>query len=339
MSLFLDVSITAQSIVDAAWARATANRERLRRRLDLQAAREEAGRNAGRGWEQRYTTPTPLQYRPDEPVAYPGSRQAAPAGPGTVSIGRMFLTSREVGDATFSRVYSGNGAAFADLPPTQLGSVSFVLPAGGDRIVFLYKAGGLLSAPEESREVYAAYLVSNTSLRSIPMPSEVQASGLEQFGNRQAATGYEVADTEVPAIDIWGPGGFLSPLLFPGIESADLSDYAVLRSYTDTFAPGFRLFFAEDINAGGPGLIEGSSIYDVPSTAFQWNGPDPAAGERFPLGDERWVEAPINKPPSVTFTLPAEQSGVVLHTYDWGHPAGCRAQLLQLGFSPADLEP
>ncbi len=79
MSLFLDVSITAQSIVDAAWARATANRERLRRRLDVQAVREETERGGGRSWEQRYTTPTPLQYRPDEPVAYPVRRVPAAA--------------------------------------------------------------------------------------------------------------------------------------------------------------------------------------------------------------------------------------------------------------------
>jgi hypothetical protein len=87
MSLLVDISVVADSIVKAAWARAVANRERLRRRLDVQSAREAAITdrtiNAINGklilgsstWEQLYTTPTPLRYKPDEPAAYP-SRQA-----------------------------------------------------------------------------------------------------------------------------------------------------------------------------------------------------------------------------------------------------------------------
>ena len=80
MGILVDVSIKAASIVDAAWARAIANRERLSRRLDVQAVREEAARDQLRKlpWEQLYTTPTPLQYRPDEPVAYPLARVTEP---------------------------------------------------------------------------------------------------------------------------------------------------------------------------------------------------------------------------------------------------------------------
>lgn len=76
MSLLVDVSIAAASIVDAAWARAIANRERLRRRLDLQAVREEAARSQRQSppWEQLFTSSTPSLYRPDEPVAYPDFR-------------------------------------------------------------------------------------------------------------------------------------------------------------------------------------------------------------------------------------------------------------------------
>ena len=76
MSLLIDVAVAAESIVQAAWNRAAANRERLRRRLDVQAVREKANLNTinrrNFDWEQKYTTPTPVQYRPDEPAAYPG---------------------------------------------------------------------------------------------------------------------------------------------------------------------------------------------------------------------------------------------------------------------------
>lgn len=90
MSLLIDTAIAAESIVRAAWARAAANRKRLRRRLDVQSVREQAvtdrtinainGRllRGAAGWEQAYTTPTPLKYKPDEPVGYPIVRQQAP---------------------------------------------------------------------------------------------------------------------------------------------------------------------------------------------------------------------------------------------------------------------
>jgi hypothetical protein len=80
MSLRINVSIDSDSIARAAWTRAVANRERLKRRLDVQAGREEASQENRRAgpWEQLYTTPTPLRYRPDEPVAYPARRVTEP---------------------------------------------------------------------------------------------------------------------------------------------------------------------------------------------------------------------------------------------------------------------
>lgn len=83
MGLLVDISVVADSIVKAAWARAVANRERLRRRLDVQAVREAAAADrsinaingksipGAAGWEQLYTTPTPLKYKPEDPVGYP----------------------------------------------------------------------------------------------------------------------------------------------------------------------------------------------------------------------------------------------------------------------------
>ncbi len=145
MSLFVDVSITAQSIVDAAWARATANRERLRRRLDVQAVREEAarntinGRSGGLGWELQYTTPTPLQYRPDEPVAYPGRRQSQEQ-PDVFWLLEPFDASFQaitqgISPFTFETGLSGGGGGGPTFLPTS-GPAGASACSGGEGIGF-----------------------------------------------------------------------------------------------------------------------------------------------------------------------------------------------------------
>lgn len=115
MSLFVDVAITADSIVKAAWARAVANRERLRRRLDVQAVREDASRRGVKDdfWETVYTTPTPSLYKPDEPVAYPINDK------GVSVIGRVFTyvsTPLTYDNSPEMRVWSGDGQQSAVLP-------------------------------------------------------------------------------------------------------------------------------------------------------------------------------------------------------------------------------
>ena len=64
MGLLIDVSVDFDSIAKAAWTRAVANRERLKRRLDTQEERKKANRK-----KLPYVTPRPSLYRPDEPVA------------------------------------------------------------------------------------------------------------------------------------------------------------------------------------------------------------------------------------------------------------------------------
>lgn len=116
MSLFVDVAITADSIVKAAWARAVANRERLRRRLDVQAVREDASRRGVKDdfWETVYTTPTPSLYKPDEPVAYPVPET------NLMTAGRVFAYVRDISptanNSPMMRVWSGDGLQQATLP-------------------------------------------------------------------------------------------------------------------------------------------------------------------------------------------------------------------------------
>ncbi len=137
MGLLVDVSIAAASIVDAAWERATANRERLRRRLDVQAVREEPavnrinGRSSGLGWEQRYTTPTPLQYRPDEPVAYPSSSPRPATYPAAVGYTALEFNGGP-GDNTI-RVWPAEG----DIPVSVSLPNTALAPLGSDEAIEL----------------------------------------------------------------------------------------------------------------------------------------------------------------------------------------------------------
>ena len=67
MGLLFDVSIDFDSIAKAAWTRAVANRERTKRRLDTQEEKKKKKKDASR---EKYITPKPELYRPDEPVAH-----------------------------------------------------------------------------------------------------------------------------------------------------------------------------------------------------------------------------------------------------------------------------
>jgi hypothetical protein len=217
--LLVDVSITAASIVEAAWARAVANRERLQRRLDVQAVREEAstsrinGRSSGLGWELQYTTPTPSLYKPDEPVAHP--LRAAPSDVPIYPVAaghftQVLFNEGIVGGSALRTsdqlIASGDGSAviymstlFGDrrfVFDWSLGSdlvVSMVFPLPGDDamiIGFFAESYDFTSGAYPELEPTAKYVrVTHTSV------SEVSIAGLpfESILAAAAANGYNLS--------------------------------------------------------------------------------------------------------------------------------------------------
>ena len=197
MSILVDVSIKAASIVDAAWARAIANRERLSRRLDLQAVREETSRDQLRRlpWEQLFTTPTPLQYRPDEPVAYPATRETVPPvdpgdyefplpplGDGETEIFRVplgfywithFIYSYDPGvtsGSPFSSLVQVDSTAEADgfkWGPTQ--TISDIQIGAG---LFIYRGETNLGAPLGMSRIQDGFRIQIRGISSVNGPAE-----------------------------------------------------------------------------------------------------------------------------------------------------------------------
>jgi len=167
VSLLVDISVVADSIVKAAWARAVANRERLRRRLDVQAVREEAARSGKDIFRETvYTTPTPLLYKPDEPVA-PPIRAVQDVISISISIGGLHYAFENLGEnvPNLLHVWSADGLTEAISNPFPAGvadpatvpdlsetysfiwlqeaygggvSTSIVLPIGGKACIFLF---------------------------------------------------------------------------------------------------------------------------------------------------------------------------------------------------------
>jgi hypothetical protein len=340
--LFLDVSITAQSIVDAAWARATANRERLRRRLDVQSVREEAGRNAGRGWEQRYTTPTPLQYRPDEPVAYPMRRTTAPPS-STIFVGRVFVS--DDGGLLDGNVWSGNGNQRVSAAFSFNG---FPLPIGGQRCIFV-------TQPPPADEDPMCFYVDPTSARQVTTPASLLSGANEAFDlvYRFGLFGTAFQQSGAPAnlVYLYTPSIFLAfPSLYPGIHPPTAPDpgvLSVLRSLTGSIAPGLDEIAVTSNVIDNPVINNGAFIDIVDPMAYRWTAADPADDDftAVPFTDSRWEEVTINRPEPVAIPIipglptSAFSNPSAYYFWDWGLPAYCRAQLLALGFSPADLEP
>ncbi len=313
MSLFLDVSIQAQSIVEAAWARATANRERLRRRLDVQAVREEAavnrinGRSTGPGWELRYTTPTPLQYRPDEPVAYPISRPPLTAA--SLEFGWFFDVVNATGldsprgfeDITY--IASGNGAAVVSFDlgfVEQYDRIGAVLPyPGGQGFIYYVAKVPTVTGSADFPLIEKAFLVTHTAVTEVTLigyPYEEEANPsrvytpeeLFWFSNQ---VGYEGEIINLP--------GLVGGLAFTP------KDYVKLRL--------LRGEVLADILAAAPGdEIWGAEVISIPVAARDG------------------VAVPSVIPPG-DFT---SGSWNPLPVWDGGQPAHCNSELALLGYPP-----
>ncbi len=354
MSLFLDVSITAQSIVDAAWARATANRERLRRRLDVQAVREEAGRDAQRGWEQRYTTPTPLLYKADEPVAYPGRRVEVER---VIKIGGVFYGLRDyaAGDTTYYlHAWSADGLATSvatiDLPPgeAELFQGQFaVFPINGTSCVLLWLGVSFSTDLSQSYNNQTSFFVGQSSARQITVPSWManRASGSIDLLDGRISYGSAhmiVEDFQSPIV--WTPQVYqVYTRVADELVYSFPPSYAATKSAVALIAPGLKpIAFRE--NTSDPDFAIAEPF------GYEWSGVDPVLGDsgsiisfdpRIPFDQPEWALVQVSPPPNALNPVYTSFSpAATRHLFwDWGKPDYCRAQLLALGFQPEDLEP
>ena len=347
MSLFVDVSIAADSIVKAAWARATANRERLRRRLDVQAVREEVvrstinGRSSGIGWELQYTTPTPLQYRPDEPVAYPARRDATPAK--IVAPGRWFVSISEV-DSKIA-LWSGNGLERIEFPFD--GSIFPVaLPIGGESMI-------VFTGPTTGGR--KCVFINRTTIKEVPTPAAIEPYPFIDtysltFGS--LSTGHD--DERVDPAFSYTPSVFLNfPELYPDLHPIpagfDPSRYELMRPLIDDIVTGIRITVVLSNHFDNPGL--GEFTHSIESTGYEWTGSDPVDSDltpliTTPLSSSPWRSVTVQAPPDAVIPLSINAAeaaagiqAAVGYCWDWGLPSLCRSQLLAVGFRPEDLEP
>lgn len=336
MSLLIDIAIAAESIVNAAWARAAANRERLRLRQDLQTVREQTDQRLRRqpGWEDAFTNPLITNYRPEEPVAVPGPEARAE---GQVTIGRFYTDST---NPEIQYIWSGNGQVRVSNENTF---DQFILPAGGDRAI--------LGVAEGDGSNLACFYVDNNSVRQIAVPSSLSLQDVQPY-----SISFGWASRQVEALEsideIFTPSFFFAfPQLFPSLHPpppVNLEAYSIMRPIVETVAPDLKeivIVTNDDVN---PYINNGEFISVVSTTGYEWNAPDPADDEflNLPLTDPRWRRIKVNGPPRSSVPIipgvPTDQSDIGPQTYyvwDWNKPDFCREQLLALGFSFNDLEP
>lgn len=349
MSLLVDLSIQAASIVDAAWDRAIANRERLRRRIDVQATREQVERDQARTlpWEQLYTTPSPLNYKPDEPVAYPGTK---PSIAGLLASAGVFFFKagipavESITDVQVDTFYlwSGDGQSHASIPLGPFSGAVIALP--------LSSKSAIAVVQWETGETFCFY-VDRISVRVVPTPSAASGIDFSRDARNLGFTPLQTPETEPQ----WMNGTFndaasffLSPDLFPDFPSGVLVSYEYARSLVPGIGPDQPFSLYSNFASEFDGSNDGSFIARINSSAYRWTGPDPSTvtpdeNWNVPFSDSRWEAVTVTPYSSSTPIIPgAKPSGVsleMLYYWDWNQPAYCRGHLLALGFAPEDLEP
>jgi hypothetical protein len=309
--------MAADSIVKAAWARAEANRERLRLRQDLQTTREATDRRLRRqtGWEDAFTNPLITNYRPDEPVAFPAPRSVITA---SLEVLWRYETIDNTGlDGLRSRrgtlhVASGNGQAmlsrdigFYVIRPDGYRPVEAVLPYPGGNGVIYYWA--MVPAPEltaissvDFPLIERAFLVTHTSVTEVTLigyPYEAQVDTSitwtteEQFWLSTVIT----ANVEIENIDpIYNKGEFGTPKVYVALRLYRGEDLSTILSN----APGNELWGAEEF------------------TLTAAARPNVAPPSTFPPGDAN------------------SGSWDPKYSWDGGQPAYCNSELALLGYPP-----
>jgi hypothetical protein len=335
MGLLVEVAIVAESIVSAAWARAAANRERLRRRQDVQANREKASKQKLKDlkWEELYQYTAPSKYKPEEPVAIPVPEAN---GPAPIIIGGLHYSSEDFErhvDGGFIHVWSADGLAEA-VATTRAGGDFLYLPIGGKACVFTTTTGNV------------AFYVDETSARLIPKPAGLtSASSNYYFGSAVSLIVSDVtyaAELATPAAYFW-----FVPANFSIATTYGASvPYSIMRSLVNPIIRDLRLIVPVDNLRDDPGVFEETFLEITQPYVLNWTGADPPDDGSFtpvPDTDPRWTTidatVPVNGqkpivPSNVNWSYPYRQL-----FWDWGLPGFCRAQLLALGFRPEDLLP
>jgi hypothetical protein len=351
VSLLIDTAIAADSIVKAAWARAAANRERLRLRQDLQTSREATDRRLRRqpGWEDAFTNPLITNYRPDEPVAFPAGQAAV-----TVTIGRSYVfsdrESDDAGDAGLTYIWSGNGQERVTTTGDRLGTR--VLPIGGDRMIQLTQYSPTEFGADPG---IRCFFVNTNTVREVSVPSGITNESISALGdkfNEQFGWAYTQAGPREDAAIIDTPAVYLAfASLYPSLHPAPdtvLPAYDFMRPIVDTIRPGLREIVILTNDDEDPNINDGAFTSEVSPVGYEWTGSDPPPGifAPVPLDQAPWrpinVQGPAPSQIPIIPSLPTEYSIIDRMKYfswDWNLPSYCRSQLLALGFSTGDLEP
>lgn len=347
MSLLIETAIAAESIVQAAWARAIANRERLRLRQDLQAVREATDKRLQRlpGWEDAFTNPIITNYRPDEPIAVP-----ALAG-GADPAGFFHINNFDVPTGSIY-VFSGDRSAYR-LGVNDGGFAAFAVPL----MLPISERLGLLATatyePSPSLGPYT-YLYSNifvVGVRTVRQLDRELPTSLRTFFDfavdyaRDAILG---GFTDISTLSAYGLYNAGAPTPFGGSPTSyqmirdgfpfigtnyDVTDVQAWSELDLSVAPSFEFDELGELflNLGTvrlsvrqyPGLIT-PAMLETPEIAvtvppvYRFGPSVPVAS---PFFDDRQV-----------------QSFAYFFT-DLGLPSYCREQLLAMGFTEEDLQP
>ena len=205
---------------------------------------------------------------------------------------------------------------------------------------------------KESLLGQAAFLVTETSVRSIPVPDLIAnrvsqyelpetpppypygyplfGTGDEGFGD---AHRWLIEDAGKPVFRLSDPSQFLwlgptnaEQLYESSYDPQDALTYGLLPPNVRNFKP--TAFY--DNSALYPEVIESQSRAAVWTGAFPW--PETSVS----ISDPRWGSRAVRMPPPVA--IPRQGADPML-VWDWGKSSYCLEQLLALGFTAADLVP
>jgi len=358
VSLLIDTAIAADSIVKAAWARAEANRERLRLRQDLQTTREATDRRLRRrpGWEDAFTNPLITNYRPDEPIAVPRRE----TGPTAVRIGGVFSGVRQFQDgdsAYYLHAWSGDGLATAvatiDVLPGATNGFEgqfVIFPVDSTSCVLLWLG---LSKDETLLNIYnnqAAFFVGQSAVRQIAVPSWIANRQSGVVGLTDGWISYGSAHWAV--VDEFRSPIVVTPQIYElytrvadELVYFSAPSYAAIRAAAELIVPGLKPI-AFRVNTVD------ESVAVAESFGYEWSGADPVLTNPFsgvilrlnppvPFDQPEWKLIQVSPPPSAPYPVETPSSPVANHQFfwDWGRPDYCRERLLAFGFQPEDLEP
>ena len=241
--------------------------------------------------------------------------------------------------------------------PVRLGVTVVIL--GYDNLSSLYletsdNASGTIVWYDlkESLLGQAAFLVTETSVRSIPVPDLIAnrvsqyelpetpppypygyplfGTGDEGFGD---AHRWLIEDAGKPLLRLSDPSQFLwlgptnaEQLYESSYDPQDALTYGLLPPNVRNFKP--TAFY--DNSALYPEVIESERRAAVWTGAFPW--PETSVS----ISDPRWGSRAVRMPPPVA--IPRQGADPML-VWDWGKSSYCLEQLLALGFTAADLVP